>query len=299
MSSFNRTNSGVSNSAKFHRTEFIVYSEGGSETFSIDKVINEDCYNKYAYDVSFWGGIFHKYNFNSNFIIKPLGSKDATKYFCEKIEKNEISNIIVVRDRDFDEVYNKKVYDSPYIIYTKGYSWENDVFNEPLIKIISKKDSIYDKNNIEGYISDIYEHFNKISKIIYKADVTSRINGIPLIDQCKTNDFFIKDENLRFDLKRFFILLKNKRDKLLESGKDIKYYDFSNVSYCPEKNMYGKMRSAFGITVLNFVFNKTMGKNNIYNEKKHTINLIKDYLEFIDDSYYQAKIDELNKVILQ
>ena len=125
---FTRTNSGISNSARFLGAEIIIYTEGGNKSYSIEEV-EEGNFSSKSIDIKFWGGLFKINNFGKRVKFRALGSKTASKHFRDKITSGSISNVAVAIDRDLDSI-TSDCHSSPMILYTKGYSWENDVFNE-------------------------------------------------------------------------------------------------------------------------------------------------------------------------
>ena len=49
---FTRTSSGLTNLAQFHGVEFIVYTEGGDKSYTLEEVINGK-FNKSSIDIKF------------------------------------------------------------------------------------------------------------------------------------------------------------------------------------------------------------------------------------------------------
>ena len=55
--SFIRTKSGLSNLAMFYGVDLMVFTEGGSESFTYDEVIKGK-FNGQSVDIKFWSSIF-------------------------------------------------------------------------------------------------------------------------------------------------------------------------------------------------------------------------------------------------
>ncbi|PSW22713.1 hypothetical protein C9J21_22275 [Photobacterium phosphoreum] len=133
MGVFTRSDHGLSNQKTFSDVDIIIYTEGGEISFNIDAILADDSnYNRQSIDIKFWDCILKKHNFKKRYKLKALGSKSCSKYFCEKIKNNEITGVAVFRDSDLDSILTTK-YESNLICYTKGYSWENDVYSELVI----------------------------------------------------------------------------------------------------------------------------------------------------------------------
>lgn len=131
-----RTDAGLSNMALFLDVDFIVYTEGGRESLSIESVENGE-FNKSATDIGYWSGVFFKYGFNKKVQFRAVGSRASLDFIAEKVCDGVLSNVIVVKDRDLDP-YLGKGYSSPLVIQSYGYSWENDVWGlEITLRILS------------------------------------------------------------------------------------------------------------------------------------------------------------------
>ena len=110
---FKRTKNGLSNENLFYDVEIIIYCEGvelQGEAKNLDEI--------------FWARVFEA---NGKKVkCKSCGSKSNLELMAECITSNEISNVVVAMDRDYD-YYLDKLIDHPQVIYTYGYSWESDV----------------------------------------------------------------------------------------------------------------------------------------------------------------------------
>lgn len=110
---FIRTNNGLANEHLFYNVDLIVYCEGEEipgEASSLDEV--------------FWHRVFSQNGRNVH--CKSMGGKSVLRPLADKVVSEGIPNIIVAMDRDYDDIRGLIV-DHPQVIYTFGYSWENDV----------------------------------------------------------------------------------------------------------------------------------------------------------------------------
>lgn len=122
---FTRSNSGVANYPIFYDTEFIIYTEGKSVgNKNLDIVLP---------DVVFYGTIFKKIFANKNVKIKCVGNKHAALAYVKPLREQGSKNSLVLVDRDYDGA-KSSILDDPLIIYTYGYSWENDLWTYDLAK---------------------------------------------------------------------------------------------------------------------------------------------------------------------
>ncbi|WP_164487393.1 DUF4435 domain-containing protein [Pseudomonas chlororaphis] len=85
-------------------------------------------YNTHTCDIRFWQALFSYYRPGHVYAFKSIGSKTAVKSIADRIVSGSVSNTIAVMDRDFEIVIGTAL-DHPNVIYTYGYSWENDCWS--------------------------------------------------------------------------------------------------------------------------------------------------------------------------
>ena len=150
---FLRTEEGLTNQAMFMDVDIIVYTEGGEFSYSIEDV-SSGVVNEFSIDQIFWDGILKKHCFKPRYELFPIGSKKTLEQIATLISVDRIQNVGVAMDSDYDELENTKI-KSPYILYTHGYSWENDVFN---LRIIEQYIKAYITRNVN--ISSVFDTLN-------------------------------------------------------------------------------------------------------------------------------------------
>jgi hypothetical protein len=133
MSDFKRTNNGLNNQHLFYDVDLIVFVEGG-KSFSISEVYAGSFHSE-TEDIIFWRNIFSKFNTQKKIKFKSVGSKSTIKEIALDIVNDKLQTVIVAMDNEFDEMLKQR-FDHPNVYYTYGYSWENDVWNELVIKSI-------------------------------------------------------------------------------------------------------------------------------------------------------------------
>lgn len=111
---FKRTNSGISSEHLFYDVDFIVYCEGAISDNSDHATL----------DALFWQSAFEAFS-DKRIYCKTSGSKADLAGVANKVVSDEISNVIVVMDRDYDDLFYENFHHKK-IIYTYGYSWESD-----------------------------------------------------------------------------------------------------------------------------------------------------------------------------
>ncbi|QOY51189.1 hypothetical protein [Candidatus Sulfurimonas baltica] len=247
--SFTRTRSGLSNLHLFYDSDLIVFTEGGTQTFTLQE-IEEGKHNTYSVDIKFWKNIFDINGLEKKVSFRAIGSKTASKSFCEKIVNGEIHNIVVAKDRDLDE-YVDTIYTSPFILYTKGYSWENDVFikdltHEQIENMLLTAETPEEVNSI---IDKAFNDFKRIGKNLAKLEIMFRKNGVKFISNMNGERFFNAKTHAVINKEQFFQVLKEKK-VLLDKPR---MTTFSGPNICPFMTNYGKLLEALSMTVISYI----------------------------------------------
>lgn len=247
--SFTRTNAGISNLPLFYGAEIIVYTEGGDKSFSIQEV-EEGKFSTKSVDIKFWNGVFRSYNYGKKVEFRALGSKTASKIICDKILAGEITNTIVARDRDldFDDVSH---FDSPYILFTKGYSWENDVFSKQ--STIDQIESMLLEQGIpDALLQEIefsYEQFKNIGGRLLRLEIIFRESNKKFITDVNGERFFNYKESATINRESIISFIKQKKQEI--SRPALLTQDVSNL--CPISNNYGKLLASLSLNIINYI----------------------------------------------
>ena len=67
----------------------------------------------------------------------PRGGKPILERLAKNIIENDTANTIVAMDSDYDELLGDYIVDAR-VLYTRGYSWENDLFDGSFLLDILK-----------------------------------------------------------------------------------------------------------------------------------------------------------------
>ena len=186
---FRRTNAGLSNLYLFLNAEAVVFVEGG-QSFT-RKDINNNLYNKSSSDIRFWQALFNAYRPGKNYQFRSVGSKEAVKSIAADIQAGRISRVIAAMDRDFDHI-NARLISSENVVYTKGYSWENDSWNEITIFEAFCSLSGSCKNNADNEKSYLEQSFAKFSNCL------NRLVRIDAILSQYDNSLFDRKKPIRY-----------------------------------------------------------------------------------------------------
>ncbi len=159
--SFTRTSNGLANQCLFYNVDAVVFTEGGNMSWSIEDIYSKE-YNEKAIDIIFWRKLFNRFTNDLNLKFKAVGSKTTVNAIALEIESHQITTVIAAMDSEFDELYNKKI-NNPNVLYTRGYSWENDVWNADITVSIledlsgEQVDKKIVNDSIEQFHSEIVE----------------------------------------------------------------------------------------------------------------------------------------------
>lgn len=152
--SFTRTDSGISNLHIFLGVDCVVYVEGG-KSYNYEEVAAGG-HSTESFDIQFWQSIFKIFKPSLRCTFRAIGSKLTLLLLAEKIRSGEISNIYVAMDRDFDN-YKGSLINAKNVLYTFGYSWENDA-----CQLVTIEEAFYmlcplcrQANNVHSLISTI------------------------------------------------------------------------------------------------------------------------------------------------
>ncbi|MDT8922788.1 DUF4435 domain-containing protein [Pseudomonas taiwanensis] len=260
---FVRTNSGLSNFHAFFGVEYIVYSEGGDPKKSKKNEHSDDATidEVWSIDSIFWRSVFSKFLPGTAIKIKSLGSKDFVRPYAEKIQTNSIKNSIAVFDRDYD-CYRGEIINHPRVLYTYGYSWENDACRpEFLISILG---SVHPSGTIPAKFSEEirfkFDLFLKsINRVVF-VDLLcglKRIKGVDreqywgLIDTSSPSGYKVKKD-------KFKALIQ---DIKLRRTVPLRYSGHNRIS--AYNDCYGKMVSMFCYSVFCDYYKLITGQKNI------------------------------------
>lgn len=245
---FTRTDSGLSNFSMFFDAELTIYTEGG------DGGDNGNKNTQSSIDTIFWKSVFAKYAPNKRIKLKPMGSKTCVLPYAQKIAKGEILNSIATLDRDYD--HQKGIaFQHSRIIYSHGYSWENDAWRKGIIK--SYIEEIHPKGELNEVQSEILENsFKEFEKNILRlvfVDIACSINGIKGVPREKT-DQYINKAGKHISISKEAC---NRTITKIFQEKDGKALSKVHLKICPLSDCYGKIVGSFGYFVLKELLTKT------------------------------------------
>ncbi len=289
--SFTRTNSGLSNLALFHGVDLIVFTEGGEDSYSYEDVLAGK-FNDRSVDIKFWSGVFSKHNFRKTVEFRALGSKTSSKAICELLESNSINNIAVALDSDLDDIFGAK-FTSPCILYTRGYSWENDVYHPQLVKeqIESLIFSAKLPDNYISIIDESYRYFNWYASRLLKLELMFKKAGSKFITDCNGERFINGKSEPKLKIDQIRNLLHQRKSSLV---KPISLNGVGN-GYCGIRYCYGKLREALALANITYIVGSLEKQKSLPKDLMVTAMLDRYQKRegHLEDSYYSNIIGKL------
>lgn len=193
MKSFKRTVSGLANQHLFHNVDIVVFLEGGEMCYTKAEAYTGR-YSDETNDILYWKNIFQKFKDTSKIKFKSIGSKSTIKDIAFDVLNGNITTVMVAMDKEFDDILNQTL-SHPNILYTMGYSWENDIWNAHVIREV-----IHELSAVEIPEEDINKNFSRFLKQIKPAvfvdgylfskknSLFKRPNGYMAVVNCSPTD---------------------------------------------------------------------------------------------------------------
>lgn len=292
---FSRTASGLSNMAQFCGAEIIVFTEGGSTSYTTHEALNGN-FNTHSVDIKFWSAALKKYGFNKKLHFRALGSKTSAEEIAIKVANLEVKNVIVVRDSDLDYFLGSKI-DSPYVLYTYGYSWENDVWhkNSLISQVISFNMSVDLPEPCIELINKSFSTLDNYAKRLLLLELIHRKNGLSFITSCTGEQFINSRSQPNLKMSSLLKLLREKKEKITRPAKGNANFNLQDaIRYC-----YGKLYECLAYNVLCYVSKTQLGIRTI--PKAVITSIMIDKFSVLQDPnidhYYQQMIDRLRRCL--
>jgi hypothetical protein len=243
--SFVRTKSGISNLHLFLNCEYVVFVEGG-ESISYED-IQSNKVSQTSIDALFWKKLFQIFDVRQSVAFRAVGSKATLKAIADDVKNNKVENTIVAMDSDSDK-YLKQDIVSSRVLYTYGYSWENDAYHPTaLLSVFTTWQTNAELElKAKDWIYSAYENLEKDLKRLVTLDVLLASYGQILIPRNSGHDLiYMKNGNPYLNRARIKQILQEKN-----MNKQNKYKRLVKFETVPLRDCYGKIIGAFGFVIL-------------------------------------------------
>lgn len=292
---FARTDAGVSNSPMFFGVDYIVYTEGGKKSISVEEY-ELGVGNDSAMDIGFWRALFEKYGFKKRLRFRAVGSRTTLDHIANKVQSGAVKNTIVVKDRDLD-LYVGVSWSSPFIIQTYGYSWENDVWSKDMV--IGLLDDLDKSGGLNpAVISEVSQAFHgfwrHVSRLVFLEIGLRGLNNT-IIPKAGEQLVDSSGRMPRVKVSRIRHLVKSKR---LELARGVTF-SIARSAVDSERDCYGKLVQSYCYRVLEVTGRRTGAFSAISIDMANSLAIstyrTKDYFEKCSSrhAYYGGRLSTL------
>ncbi len=178
--SFQHSLAGLSNLHVFSGVDAIVFVEGGESRSIAD--VRSGKFDSTSSDVGFWQKCFSELGPAITLQFRAVGAKPTLLDLARAVA-NGATGVYVAMDRDFDHLLGHAIR-TPKVLYTFGYSWENDVWREMVIQEV-----FYTLCNacrtttvqISQIIASSFSGFSRDLRWATYADFICVKHGVPLL----------------------------------------------------------------------------------------------------------------------
>jgi hypothetical protein len=210
--SLERTAEGLSSLYLFHRVQAVVFVEGG-KSYTLEDVASGSCGTE-SDDVVYWRHMFDLFAPNLTVAVLPIGSKTTLLAIAGQIASGEVTHVCVALDRDHDNRHGGLI-DGAGVLYTFGYSWENDVCaQEVLAEVIwtLSRGSITRGVIGTSVSQSLAVYLNAIRRIVL-ADVLLATHDVAILPRDKPNSILVIQNGKppALDVHRILGILRNAR----------------------------------------------------------------------------------------
>ncbi|NNU81617.1 hypothetical protein HMH01_14345 [Halovulum dunhuangense] len=204
--------------------DLVVYCEGKTvdgEGASTDEIFWERVFSR-------CGKVVH---------CKSIGSKSALKELARTIIDEDIDNVVIAMDRDYDD-FKGNIIDHRYVIYTFGYSWESDALDSFNFDIVL---SLFANTNSSRSLHGDYTQFraeqSKDLRRIVALDYKYIDHVKPLFNRRKPLSIMLLDQNKEPRINRVALLNSAKQMSSFQSA-PLSAYHYKTT--CGIQRFFGK-----------------------------------------------------------
>jgi hypothetical protein len=161
---FTRTLSGIANFAQFVGCDILVYTEGKENSAVNDEII---------FDEIFYLSLITQIYPDKAVKVKCLGSRIEVLRYASMLEGMEASSSVVIVDRDGEDL-TCTLLPRRNIIYTYGYSWENDFWTQVIAQEVLE--DLACSHQHSEFLCSQYRLVTKRLALLSAMDICSHLN---------------------------------------------------------------------------------------------------------------------------
>lgn len=289
---FNRSTYGQSNQNAFQNADLTAYTEGGKKSYTIIQ-IEDGKFSPTSIDIDFWKEVLKIHGCHRKIHFKAIGSKTSGDEITQRIVNGQIKNTLIFKDKDLDHYFEKYI-THPNIIYTKGYSWENDVFTqENIIRII--KNYIFDDipMNATSNIENSFKNLEKIGSKLLRLEIIFRSHGFKFLTDV-SGEALIKNGEIDMNF------LINKVKSIAKSTNVCRPFKYTKInrSFNFYQDCYGKVFESIAYHLTVKILKELTDIKNISKEifQRNAMSNYFNSLQKNQDDYYCTVAKQINSV---
>ena len=183
-------------------------------------------------DVSFWEGVFEKFCSKKVSVTQRGGKKELRAILDQKGGLSD--NVYIALDRDLEDII-PDIGKRKNLIYTYGYSYENDLYSQQLIFDVIRhhahlsEDSWGEvqkhiKNHMDTFSIEIAAYMCAFSKAFQK-----HLSVLPNPTKSSNFEAFFIEKSIKLNYDQIQKCINKLQEKCCISGKHL---PFNNVRYC-------------------------------------------------------------------
>ncbi|WP_147200719.1 DUF4435 domain-containing protein [Pantoea sp. CCBC3-3-1] len=174
---FMRTSGGINAQKKFHRVDITFHIEGKNVQNTPGFKTTDLC------DYKYYKALLEHYLPERKVKIKVLGCCKNVLDYYELIESKKLKNNLVIVDRDYNGIISSRINDRN-VIYTYGYSWENDFWSDVVSTHVITMLTAGNKDSTNRYIKLIKRAIRRIATLS-KINICSKSHDLTLFKIAK------------------------------------------------------------------------------------------------------------------
>lgn len=237
--SLERTNYGLNNEHLFYNVSLVVYCEGKESDGS-------------THDEMFWSKVISSYGVRC--VCKSRGSKTNIVPLALRAIQGDVRNVAFAMDRDYGDYHALPVEDER-VIYTFGYSWENDILlGLNASSVFSLFAPVSNGDNVERDLAAFIISVSDCAARVTHMDIRNAPTSKALFDREKPVSIFVgAGESLRFNE----ALIEEKFAQIVESE------DVIDI----EETRHDWMRVFYGKACARFIYQWFVDRSQAYSNR--------------------------------
>lgn len=203
---FERSRFGQQNRSLFLGCDVVLYVEGRGRGSS----------GANGYDFLFWKRMFEAVRPELRLEIIQKGSKTNVLAILSDWGHNPPQGVYCAVDSDYD-VLRGEMLAHPQLLFTYGYSFENDIlFSDNIVETFFANCPVdYASCNVDELVSGWYSQLDRIGRRLARCDAATTKNGWAVIDREKFQRYLsrVADRDVRFRIDQVRYSIKNANRK--------------------------------------------------------------------------------------